>query len=192
MKKIALCLTLVTALGIGVFTKDAAKKEVPVEYMHASWSHNYGSIEETSKNSDLVAVIKVNETEKEYTDKNNIPYTNYNVEVLDSVSKDNKDKDNITIVMTGVDNDERHVEFDDDPLLKEDEEFLVFLKENKDGTYKILGGPSGRLTFDEDSNSVTSLCLSNEQVKEANPYVALKVDNENVDSVLDKARQSIK
>jgi hypothetical protein len=158
-----------------------------IKYLHASWNCNYADIEEISEYSDLVAVVEVEDKIKDY-DINKIPFTEYSLKIIDSISDSSLGEENLNVIMTGVQNEKKHVEVIDDPLMKKNDQYLLFLRKNDDGTYKILGGPCGRLVYDSDNKTVTSLCIKDEKVKKANPNINLRVDDEKVNSIRDKIK----
>lgn len=112
--------------------------------LSASWSYRYSDFKEITAESDLIALIKVDGLAELHSDQNT-PMSVYNVKVIEPVY--NIDADNFKIKMTGAETDDMIYEIDDDPLLKKDEEFLVFCKSNEDGSYRIIGGPQGRFTY---------------------------------------------
>lgn len=60
------------------------------------------------------------------------------------------------IYMTGgIDSEGYSLQMEEDPLMKSNEEFLLFARENDDGTFTILGGPQGRFIYD--NGRLTSL-----------------------------------
>lgn len=132
------------------------------EYMSASWSRSYASIEELTINSDLIALVKVKQS-KETLVQNGIPFTTFLMEVITPVHNVEKG-DSFVVFMTGGAKNGTTVEVVDDPLLKIGEECMVFCKKNPDGTFQILSGPQGR--FAHENGKLNSLSVVNERVRE--------------------------
>lgn len=152
-------------------------------YLTASYSYNYVSVEELCEASDLVAAIRVTDTADFYETIDNIPMSEYQAAVLDAAQKDFDELD-ISIKMTGgISKSGRRMEIADDPLMEVGDEYLVFLKENQDGTYRILGGPAGRLIYNKKNNTATSLCIADSAVAKANPNIGVQVKDESVEDI---------
>lgn len=146
---IVLCaVVLVLALSplLGKSTKlNANSSSLPVQYSDASWAYSYKDLNELADKSDLIALVKIAGVNKEFQ-KDNIDFTTYNATVEDAIVN-SEDNQNVILYMTGINNNTKHIEIRDDPLPNKDDEFLIFAKKNSDGTYTILGGPQGRLTY---------------------------------------------
>ena len=163
------------------------KKET--EFLSASWFYNYRDIEEISQASDAIALIKVDGVVDSY-DVQDIPITEYKVDVVTSVYNTNKG-DTFTIVMTGKETNDKIIEVNDDPLLQKGEEFLVFCKKNTDGTYRIISGTEGRLAHS--NGKLSSLNAVDARVKAENPYSNITVVNADVNELISqiKCKRSI-
>lgn len=187
MKKIAAVLSCI--IGLILLMTGCQSKSPYDDYekitMNASWSYNYGSVEELSKSGDIAAVVKITGAESELL--NGIRFTTYDAQIEELVAGTNEDS--IKIVMTGgIDDTEKKIyELADDPLMKLNDEFLIFAKQNQDGTYTILSGPQGR--FEIKNNHVYSLNESNAQVKKANVGSNIKVNGENKDEFFKAVRK---
>ncbi|WP_091233321.1 hypothetical protein [Anaerobium acetethylicum] len=114
-------------------------------YSNASWDYVYTGISELVLASDLIGMIEVGEIKKEY-ELNGIPFTQYNLTVVKSIFNCEEGQ-SIVLTMTGIKNEDTELEIPEDPLPSKGDKFLVFAKQNVDGTYCILGGPQGRLMY---------------------------------------------
>jgi|LFRM01.2.fsa_nt_gb hypothetical protein len=161
------------------------KKET--EFLSASWFYNYRDIEEISQASDAIALIKVDGVVDSY-DVQDIPITEYKVDVVTSVYNTNKG-DTFTIVMTGKETNDKIIEVNDDPLLQKGEEFLVFCKKNTDGTYRIISGPQGRLAHS--NGKLSSLNAVDARVKAENPYSNITVVNADVNELISQIKSYV-
>ena len=115
------------------------------EFLSASWSYGYGSITELAKESDLVALVQIEDKAQEWS-LDQIPLTDYKATIIKPIVNA-KEGENILLTITGVNNINKHVEIEDDPLFEKGEEFLIFAHKNDRGTYTILGGPQGRFKY---------------------------------------------
>lgn len=150
--------------------------------MSASWIYNYRDIEEISKDSDLIALVKVDSVAQTQV-CDNLPFTSYNATITDFITgaPDKSTGDNIVIKMTGGEHNSVVYEIADDPLLHPDDEFLVFCKKSSDGSYTIISGPQGRLEYC--NGKLNSLNVSNARVRDANPYSSIVVNGADYDSM---------
>ena len=124
-------------------SKKASYDDYEKVSMTASWTYNYGSVEELSKASDIVAVVKITDSEcKKISD---IPLTTFDAQVKQLIC--GNDEKEIKITMTGgIDKTEKKIyELDDDPLMQINDEYLIFANKNSDGTYaySFADGNSG-------------------------------------------------
>lgn len=162
-KNIFRSILAVSILFVGCFIyHNLSEKNVEKVIMHASWAYNYANVQELTNNSDLIACISV-ETGETY-DQSGIVKTKYQVNVVDKIY--GEDIDTIEIIMTGGIVENTIYEVEDDPLMGENEEYMIFARENADGTYTILSGSQGR--FIVENNMVYSLNEVNQQVAMAN------------------------
>lgn len=145
-KSAAMVLILFLSVSVTIVALFAPhiSKDKKIIKLGASWSYRYGDLEEITTESDLIALIEVANLAESYSDQQ-IPMSTYNVKVISPIY--NADVDSFEIKMTGMETDDVVYEVDGDPLLKKGEEFLVFCNENDDGSYRIIGGPQGRLTY---------------------------------------------
>lgn len=181
----AAVLLLVLAVGTGgaVLWRNTAK-EKETEYLSASWSYHYADIEEISQASDLIALVRVTETEDTVVEYG-IPYTTFSVEVLTPVYNA-EEGGSFTIYMTGGETEDKIMEIADDPLLREGDEVLVFCRQNPDGTYQILSGPQGRLVYSD--GKLNSINVVNERAAAANTASNIKVQNADADALIEEIR----
>lgn len=148
-------------------------QEKNTQYLHASWEYNYANIEELSKNSDLIALVQVDDVENtEITD--GILFTEFKVNVTESIYN-SENIESFIIYMTGGENEDVIMEIEDDPLMQNGENFLVFCQKNSNGTYSILGGPQGRLVYE--NGAVNSLNVTNSRAREANSSFNIEIQN---------------
>ena len=143
--------------------KQAAKgaeKSVSHAYLSASWDYSYRDVEEFARASDRIALVSVGNVEHTFIDQS-VPYTIFSVKVETPVYNCEEDQE-FSIYMTGAETDTKIMEIAGDPLLQPGDEILVFCKENPDGTYRILGGPQGRLVYDDGTLNSISVVLAQE------------------------------
>lgn len=157
--------------------KDNYQQEV--RYLSASWPYNYSNLEEISKASDLIALIKVEGVSKSY-ETQGVPVTEYKVKVLNAIY--GTDEKQLTLFMTGKEDKDKKIEIKDDPLPHADEDFLVFCKQNTDGTITVLSGPQGRLVYTD--GKLNSLNAVNENVKVINSSSNFQIVNEDAETVI--------
>ena len=185
-KKIILIISffaLVSVIGASVYyTSAQSNLKKKTIYMTASWSYNFSSIEEISNESDIIALVNVNDV-KESGEMSGVPYTIYNAEVIKPVYGAELG-DIIPIIMTG--SEESGMEIMDDPLLKKNEKFLIFARINEDGTVTLLGGPEGRLKYK--NGKLNSLQVVIDRVKKSNPYMSIKVENADSDTLIEEIK----
>lgn len=158
--------------------------------LSASWSYNYEDVEEVSKNSDIIAVVKVvSSTISDKFMQYGVLQTIYTVEVVDAIYGDIGSE--IQIVMTGgVSKEQKKIyEIADDPLMNINDEYVIFAKENTDGTYRALSGFQGRYAISD--GNVYSLNVSNNQVATANTYSNIAVTGVALDEFIGQIEQYI-
>ena len=160
-KKMFIALAVVLAAGIGaVFYARGDHKTKEVQYLSASWDYSYRDVEEIARASDRIALVSVGNVENTFIDQS-VPYTIFSVKVETSVYNCEEGQE-FSIYMTGAETDTKIMEIAGDPLLQPGDEILVFCKENPDGTYRILGGPQGRLVYDDGTLNSISTVLAQE------------------------------
>ena len=149
------------AAGIGaVFYARGDHKTKEVQYLSASWDYSYRDVEEIARASDRIALVSVGNVENTFIDQS-VPYAIFSVKVETPVYNCEEDQE-FSIYMTGAETDTKIMEIAGDPLLQPGDEILVFCKENPDGTYRILGGPQGRLVYDDGTLNSISVVLAQE------------------------------
>lgn len=184
MKKIT-ATAIASIMGLSLLMTGCSKKTSMEDYekvfMSASWSYGYGSIEEMTKASDIVAIIKV--TGAESKPDSGILYTTYTAQVKQLVC--GNDEKEIKVYMTGgVDDTEKKIyEFHDDPLMKIGDEFLIFARKNSNGTYTILTGSQGRYSVKD--NCVYPLNDRTVTVKSAKEKSKITTNGENIEDFVE-------
>ena len=125
----------------------------------ASWAGNYSDIESLTNESDFIGLIEIVDVvnilelgDEEFP----TPFTTFSAKVLSGVLAD---KDIIDVVMTGRRDGANIFEIADDPLMSSGETWFIFARKNDLGSYTILGGPTGRFSYDKDNSTITSLAL---------------------------------
>lgn len=172
---------MLISLTTGIlFLKDKMNNDQQeVQYLSASWPYNYSNLEEISKASDLIALIKVEGVSKSYETRG-IPVTEYKVQVLNPIY--GTDETQFTLFMTGREDKDKKIEIKDDPLPYADEEFLVFCKQNADGTITVLSGPQGRLVYTD--GKLNSLNAVKENAMEINSSSSIQIVNEDAETII--------
>lgn len=166
----------------------ALKKEPEIQYMNASWSYNYTDIAEISQSSDIIALVKATGDKESYIE-NGIPYTKYKVNVISPIYG-TEENEILTLLMTGgTDQNGLLIEITDDPLLRKNEEFLIFTQQNENGTLTVLGGPQGRLMHS--NGKVNSLTPQNSYARTANPYSNIQITNANLDDIINEINTAL-
>lgn len=155
-------------------------------FMSASWSYGYGSIEEMTKASDIVAIVKIKDAENVLD--SGIHFTDYTADVRQLIR--GNDEKEIKIHMTGgIDDAEKRIyELNDDPLMQTGDEFLIFARKNQGGTYTILTGSQGRYVVKD--NCVYPLTDSTVTVKSLKQRSEITADGETTEEFI-KFIQSI-
>lgn len=172
-------LAFVMIIGIISVISANQKKEKDIQYLSvASWHYNYRDIQEISEKSDAIAIVRVKEPNRIYEEQG-LPFTEYNVEVVTPIYGVEKDE-NLIIRMTGKETDDKLIEIEDDPLMKTDEEFLIFCRQNDNGTHTILGGPQGRLEY------------QNGRLNSLNPDFNLNIFNADAEELINEIKSYVK
>lgn len=176
-----LSLIILISLTTGIlFLKDKMNNaQQEIQYLSASWPYNYSNLEEISKASDLIALIKVEGVSKSY-EARGIPVTEYKVQVLEPIY--GTDETQLILFMTGKEDKNKKIEIKDDPLPHADEEFLVFCKQNADGTTTVLSGPQGRLVYTD--GKLNSLNAVNENAMAINSRSSIQIVNEDAETII--------
>lgn len=185
---IALVIILVGVSCIYFVNYNKNKGEKETHYLSASWSYNYSDIEEISQASDIIAIVRVSNQAQSY-EEGGLPYTETKVEVIDPIY--GVDLGNtLNIYQTGGETDDSIIEVEDDPLLHNKEEFLIFAQQNEDGTITILSGPQGRLKH---SNGVlNTLKAENSRARTTNTDMNINVVNASIDDMTQQIQNSLR
>lgn len=130
--------------------------------MSGSWSYHYSDLEELTRNSDLIALISVEDANSYITDTG-IPMTNYTV-TIDTPIYGCVENGSVSLVMTGGPKDGVLFEISDDPLMDIHDSFIIFARQNDSGTYTVLSGPQGRMSIE--NGLVSSLIWSSISVQD--------------------------
>ncbi len=195
--KVRICVILLTTIVLGYFLKQRKGDNGALALdgyervlLRASWTYNYKDVEEVARNSDIIAVVKViSATPSDKYLQYGVMQTIYTVQVIDDIYGGIGNE--IQIVMTGgVSEEEKKIyEIADDPLMNIDDEYVIFAKENPDGSYTALSGFQGRYAVTD--GYVSSLNVSNEQVAAPNAYSDISVTNIALDDFVGQVRQYI-
>lgn len=153
--------------------------------MSASWAYNYKDVKELAQSSDLIALISIEGSRLD--DTSDITQTIYQAAVKEQLYGEPVKE--VDIVMTGGIVGNTIYEIEDDPLMKERDEFLIFARKNADDTYTILSGPQGRFVIQD--HSVYSLNACNEQVKQKNNGSNIRVQGESAETFLKKVKSYV-
>jgi len=181
-------IVLVVFTGIAGFSHMHKVNDYETQYISASWAYNYADIEEISQDSDIIALIKVKGPNDTY-EINNIPFTQFDVEIIMPIYGASLGE-KLNIVMTGGYSEENvTVVILDDPLLKKNEEFLIFARQNEDGTVTILSGPQGRLIHT--NGKLNSLTPANSAAHSANEYSNIKVYNADLEDIISEIKAAL-
>lgn len=172
--------TIIAAFSYYLVDNDNAKPKT--EYMTASWVYGYSNIKELVAESDLVALIQIEGTDEEW-ELSSLPHTNYKATILNSIINKKNEENNILITMTGVSNETKHMEIEDDPLLQKGEQFIIFARKNDKNTYTILGGPQGR--FKNINGKLYSMKYVSDRVNWGN----IDINGETLDSFKTKVQE---
>lgn len=173
------------ALLVFIIVQISFIKQPEKKLLSASWTYNYGSIEDMTQASDFIGFIRVIKDVKNF-EVQGIPQILFDTEVIIPILGADKG-DNISIIMTGQKSKDQIIEIADDPLLEPDEEFLIFGKRNDDGTVTVLSGSQGRLEYKD--NKLNSLQFVKSQVMNSNEHSNIKVNNENADKVIEQIKK---
>lgn len=156
------------------------------EFMHASWTYRYADVEDLTKNSDCIAIIKIMDNGSSYR-KDIVPDTVYSANVIRAIYNC-EEGDKLKIYMTGGIRDNKIFELRDDPLMKKGEEYLIFAKKNEDGTVTTLTGTQGRMHYK--NGKISSLNVVNHQVKESSGS-SIIIENVSEDTFINEIKEYI-
>lgn len=205
MKKAIFLSVMITSILVfllvlkGIQTKDENLKMEDKNNITSltfySWTYGYGSIHEITKASDFIAIIYVKDM-NEGDEKDTLSFPVFNAKVIEPIYGCQED-DMISIVTT--------LNMKDDPPLELKKEYLIFTQKNEDGTYSILGGPQGRMQYE--NGKLTSMLVINKQNKEEqqdiqenldgnhddeNKELDLNIKNKDAKSVIRQIKESLK
>lgn len=181
-KVITICIILGTFLVLSIiFTYKLQNSKPDYVYMHASWTYRYKDVAELTDLSDCIAKVTVKDNGTTIGN-GTIPESVFSVEVSEAIYNCEKG-DELSIYMTGGSKDNRIFVISDDPLMKKEEEYIIFAKKNTDGTFSVLGGSQGRMQYKD--GKISSLNVVNTQVKESGSSV-IKLDNIMEDVFIDE------
>lgn len=128
--------------------------------IQVSWAYAYGSFEELSKASDLIAVGRIEKIDsvtsvpvglKTEEGEPRIYFTQYLFKI-ETVLKGEK-VEQVIVNQTGAGNEQIVT---DDPLYSVGETYVMFLREYEPGKYYTLGGPQGRYLIG-DEGTISSM-----------------------------------
>ena len=89
--------------------------------------------------------------------------------------------------MTGGEVEDYIMEVEDDPLIRDGEEFLVFCKQNKDGTFRVVSGPQGRMVYED--GKLSSLNTENSNARKTNVYMNIHINNVDAETLIDEIKE---
>lgn len=184
-------LIIAGAAGIVMYLCSVGKPEkLPKEYVSVSWAQGYADVADITQESDLIALVRVNKLVQTGGEK--IPHSIFEVKVLSPIYGCEKDEI-LKIYMTGGKTDDKIFEVEDDPLMEPGQEFLIFTQKNADGTCTVLGGPQGRLAYENEKlTSIWNTKLPHTRVasvEESKKLTGINVIDESLDSVLEEINQ---
>ena len=160
------------------------ESEKELQLLQASWSTNYGTLENIVNESDVIALIEVTGIESVSNLNSGVPMTVFNSTVSNGILGTSYGQE-LRILQTGGETDTHIIEFEDDPLLETGEKYLIFAKNNGDGTVRILGGPQGRLVYENEQ--FTSLDLANARMRSTGvDTLSLNISNKDAQSLYDE------
>lgn len=143
------CVAAVCLLAYGV--KNRANTGVLVHSMDASWAYSYGSIAEMKGAADAVVYGSFVNTGTASRTSDGIPFTDFQFQVSSvlynprSVLTDTT----ITIHQTGGVFGSQEFEIADDPLFRQGEQSVLFLRRIGQNNFTVLN-PQGRFTVEGD------------------------------------------
>lgn len=132
---------LLIVITLGIILQN---NRVETVYMSASWAYGYADVQDLTRHSDVIALIKVDQLSETIGGK--VPASVYQVTVTDGIRGCQTDEQ-LFVYMTGGRMGKKMFVIESDPLMEEGQEFLIFAQQNADGTCTVLGGPQGRLVY---------------------------------------------
>lgn len=181
------CMVSLIILGVVVSAIGTNKENVPKnkEYLSASWVYNYSDLEEMTKDSDMIALVREDKLLETY-EEGGLPFSEYQMQVIEPILGVNQNEE-ITILMTGGEVEDCIMEVEDDPLIRDGEEFLVFCKQNKDGTFRVVSGPQGRMVYED--GKLSSLNTENSNARKTNVYMNIHINNVDAETLIDEIKE---
>ncbi len=181
------CMVSLIILGVVVSAIGTNKENVPKnkEYLSASWVYNYSDLEEMTKDSDMIALVREDKLLETY-EEGGLPFSEYQMQVIEPILGVNQNEE-ITILMTGGEVEDYIMEVEDDPLIRDGEEFLVFCKQNKDGTFRVVSGPQGRMVYED--GKLSSLNTENSNARKTNVYMNIHINNVDAETLIDEIKE---
>lgn len=183
---VGLAVVLVAGVLIGTNVQKQSKK---VSYLSASWEYNYRDVQELAQSSELIALAKITGVKETKQKLGDVPYTIYSAKVKQAIYG-TEDGNTFDIYMTGGETKNEIMEIKDDPLPEKGDEVLVFCKKNEDGTYRILGGPQGRLVYED--GKLNSLSAVNENVRSANTASNIMIKDADAKDLIAEIQEYVK
>ena len=186
-KRRGFCMVSLIILGVVVSTIGTNKENIPKnkEYLSASWVYNYSDLEEMTKDSDMIALVREDKLLETY-EEGGLPFSEYQMQVIEPILGVNQNEE-ITILMTGGEVEDYIMEVEDDPLIRDGEEFLVFCKQNKDGTFRVVSGPQGRMVYED--GKLSSLNTENSNARKTNVYMNIHINNVDAETLIDEIKE---
>ena len=186
-KRRGFCMVSLIILGVVVSTIGTNKENVPKnkEYLSASWVYNYSDLEEMTKDSDMIALVREDKLLETY-EEGGLPFSEYQMQVIEPILGVNQNEE-ITILMTGGEVEDYIMEVEDDPLIRDGEEFLAFCKQNKDGTFRVVSGPQGRMVYED--GKLSSLNTENSNARKTNVYMNIHINNVDAETLIDEIKE---
>ena len=138
---LAVCMLFALCGCIRVEQRQEQPKD---QWINVDWSKSYATLRELTLDSELIAFATVQESTPT---EGRIISTLFTMKIDTLLWGEPLDA-TFTVYMTGGKNaDGSLTQVSGDPLMKEGEQYLLFCRENQDGTYTVLGGPQGRFRY---------------------------------------------
>ncbi|MGI6669551.1 MAG: hypothetical protein ACOX4M_09355 [Acetivibrionales bacterium] len=135
---------------------------------HASWATHYTDVEDITDNSDLIVIGTVIDSIPEK--RVNMIFTMQVIKIEKYIKGEKVPDDTVKVLQTGGElNGEKTYAFEDAPLFKINDKYLLFLEKTSEGHYLVAGGYQG-------------------SGKIVNGKVRFNVESDNIAKVFDKKR----
>lgn len=149
MKRIlSFLLAVCVILGLAGCIRTEHRPQKQAQWVTGSWEKRYASLRELTADSELIAIVTVQERTAGKEDA--LPSTLFTVKIH-TLLWGAPLTDTFTVAMTGGEKDGVLIQVTDDPLMEKEEMYLLFCTENTDGTFRVLGGPQGRFRYQDGS-----------------------------------------